>query len=83
MSTSPDTRSRADDHLVAVLSRWLARHVSDEELVRALESTDASELDPGQAEAVGELLAELRAGKGRGELEMVARETLEALALGG
>ena len=83
MSTNPDTRSRADDHLVAVLSRWLARHVTDEDLLVALESTHAGALAPGQAEAVAELLDELRAGRRRGELEMVARETLEALALGG
>ena len=82
MSTSPDTRLRADDHLVAVLSRWLARHLSDAELLAALESVDAHQLDPGQADAVAELAEELRSGTGRGGLEMVARETLEALALG-
>ena len=82
MSTSPDTRSRADDHLVAVISRWLARHVSDGDLLAALESVDGDELDAGQRAAVAELVGELRAGRGRGELEMVARETLEALALG-
>ena len=81
MSTSPDTR--ADDRLVTVISRWLARHVSDEQLRAALESVDAHELAPEQTEAVEELVAELDDDHGRAELEMVARETLEALALGG
>ena len=60
MSTSPDAAPSADDRLVTVISRWLARHLSDEEL-----------------------RAELAAGRGGAELDMVARETLEALALGG
>ncbi len=77
MSTNPE------DRLVTLLSHWLARHVSDDELLGALESADVSELDEAQAEAVAELADELRAGSGRGALEMVARETLEALALGG
>jgi hypothetical protein len=82
MSTSHDTTMRADDRLVTVLSRWLARHLSDEELLQELEATDG-QLDPDQAEAVEELRAELDRGSRRPELEMVARETLEALALGG
>jgi hypothetical protein len=73
---------RADDRLVTLLSRWLARHASDEELSQALEATHG-QLDPEQAEAVEELRAELDRGGRRPELEMVARETLEALALGG
>ena len=42
------------------------------------------ELAPGQREAVGELLNELTSAApgGRGGLEMVVRETLEALADG-
>ena len=76
MSTSPDD-------LVALLSRWLAGHVGDEELRRALDSVEG--LSPGQAEAVDELRNELdRAGpNGRGDLQMMVREALEALALGG
>ncbi len=75
---------RADDRLVTVISRWLARHVSDEELRQELEGFRRGELAPEQAEAVGELCAELEDGRcGRAELERVARETLEALALGG
>jgi hypothetical protein len=83
MSTSPDTRARTDDRLVTVISRWLARHVSDEDLLGELDSADTGELAEDQAEAVGELRAELRKSNGQAELEMVARETLEALALGG
>jgi hypothetical protein len=70
-----------DDHLVTLLSRWLARHVTDAELRRGVEAADLSELAPDQAEA----LQELREGfdNGAGDLEMIVRETLEALALGG
>jgi DNA-binding transcriptional MerR regulator len=74
---------RADDRLVTVISRWLARHVSDDELQRALEQVGSGELAAEQAEAVEELRAELGEDCERAELEMVARETLEALALGG
>jgi len=70
-----------DDHLVTLLSRWLARHVSDDELQREVEAADLDQLEPGQAEAVRELRDGF--GNGRGDLEMIARETLEALALGG
>jgi hypothetical protein len=83
MSTSPETRkrpARADDRLVTLLSQWLARHVTDEELRRGVESIGTGELSPEPAEAVGELLAELGADRGRNE--MLVRETLEALALG-
>jgi hypothetical protein len=48
-----------------------------------LESTSRAELAPDQAEALDELRAELENGARRAELQMVARETLEALALGG
>jgi hypothetical protein len=80
MSTSPDTVHRADDRIVTVLSQWLARHVSDAELRRRVETIGTEELSATQAEAVGELLAEL--GDDRGQNEMLVRETLEALALG-
>ena len=83
MSTSPETTARADDRLVTVISRWLARHVSDDELQRVLEQAGSGELTADQAEAAEELRAELGEGRERAELEMVARETLEALALGG
>jgi uncharacterized protein (DUF885 family) len=76
MSTSPE------NHLVNVLSQWLARHIDNKELLRELEAIDASALSPTQAEAVQELREELVSTNGRGDLEMVVRETLEAVALG-
>jgi hypothetical protein len=82
MSTSPSPRFRADDELITLLSRWLARHLGDAELRAAVCSTDTAELSPEQREAVGEVLDELARGAARGDLEMVVRETLEALALG-
>jgi hypothetical protein len=82
MSTSPEISARADDRMIAALSRWLARHISDEELWREVRQIGTDKLGPGQAEAVEELLAELEGSPRRADLEMVARETLEALALG-
>jgi hypothetical protein len=76
MSTSPDAR------VVNVLSHWLARHVDDDELRAELAAADTSGLGPDQREAVQELLDELSGENGRGDLEMVVRETLEALVLG-
>jgi hypothetical protein len=76
MSTSPD------NHLVNVLSHWLARHVDNAELLRELDAVDTSALSPAQAEAVQELREEVVSTNGRGDLEMVVRETLEAVALG-
>ncbi len=82
MSTSRDLTRRDDDRLVGLLSHWLARHVDDRGLLDGIEEVGTAQLAPGQAEAVEELAAELRSRNGRGALEMVARETLEALALG-
>jgi hypothetical protein len=87
MSTSPDPsirRERADDRLVTMLSHWLTRQLGNDELLRGVEEVGTSELAPGQSEAVTELVSELRsAAPGeRGGLEMVVRETLEALADG-
>ncbi|MGZ8691772.1 MAG: hypothetical protein ACXWZT_03475 [Gaiellaceae bacterium] len=76
MSTSPE------NHIVNVLSHWLARHIDDAELRRELEAVDTSALTTAQREAVQELREELDAGNGRGDLEMAVRETLEAVALG-
>jgi hypothetical protein len=78
---SPETR--VDDRLIMLISRWLARHIGNAELERGLAESDRAELAPGQLEAVDELAAHLqKAAPGeRGELEMIARETLEALAL--
>jgi hypothetical protein len=83
MSTNPEPTPRADDRLVTVLSQWLARHAGDDELRRRIDDVGTRELSVTQAEAVDELRAELDEPDGsRGDLEMVARETLEALALG-
>ena len=82
MSTSPETSQRIDDRLVNVISRWLARHLTDEELRRELGRVRPDQLAPGQTEAIQELRYELGEERERAELEMVARETLEALALG-
>jgi hypothetical protein len=66
---------------VNLISHWLARHVGDSELREGLRGLETAGLDAGVAELVDELRAELERGVARGELEMVARETLEALAL--
>jgi hypothetical protein len=76
MSTSPE------NHLVTVLSHWLARHIDNAELLRELEAVDTSALSSTQAVAVQELRDEVVSTNGRGDLEMVVRETLEAVALG-
>jgi hypothetical protein len=76
MSTSPE------NHIVNVLSHWLARHVDNAELLRELDGLDTSTFTPAQAEAVQELREELTSTNGRGDLEMAVRETLEAIALG-
>lgn len=83
MSTSPESNRRADDRIVGDLSQWLARHIDRHELLRRVEAVGTRELDGAQADAVDELREALRAGRDGGELEMVVRETLEALALGG
>lgn len=82
MSTSPDTGIREADRLVTELSRWLARHASDDELRAEIARVHADQLSAEQMEAVAELREELDRGD-RGGLEMVVRETLEAIALGG
>jgi hypothetical protein len=76
MSTSPE------NHIVNVLSHWLARHLDNAELLREVEAVDTSALTRAQSEAVEELREELVSTNGRGDLEMVVRETLEAVALG-
>ena len=76
MSTSPE------NHLVNVLSHWLARHVDNEELLRRAGRGRHVGAHPTQVDAVQELREELVSTNGRGDLEMVVRETLEAVALG-
>ena len=74
--------TRPDDQLVNVLSQWLARHVDDDELLKEVDAVDPAALSERQRDAVEELRAELERADGRGDLEMVVRETLESLALG-
>ena len=84
MSTSPDDTGAHEDRVVSLLSHWLARHVDDDELRARLEVIEQERLEPVQAEAVDELLEELRHPDPRpGHLERTVRETLEAVALGG
>ena len=78
---SPE-HTRTDDRIVHTISRWLARHISDGELRSELERAQLEDLEPEQAEAVLELLNELDVGADRAGLEMIARETMEAVALG-
>ena len=82
MSTSPEQRT--DDVLIRLISRWLARHIGNAELERGLAESDRKNLAPVHRGAVDELAERVKgAAPGeRGELEMIARETLEALALG-
>jgi hypothetical protein len=83
MSTSPDTSSRVADHLVAVLSQWLAGHVRDDELLAVLERVGGDELSSDQRELLDELLTELRDPNGHaGEVNMLARETIQILCFG-
>jgi hypothetical protein len=78
MSTSPE------DRIVGLLSRWLARHLDNRELRAGISAAGRDGLSAEQAEALDELLAELDAAgpNGRGDVEMLVRETLESLALG-
>jgi hypothetical protein len=82
MSTSPDVRT--EDRLINLISRWLGRHIGNAELARGLDESDWDGLEPAQVEAVRELAERVPTAQPgeRGELEMIARETLEALALG-
>jgi hypothetical protein len=84
MSTSRDLSVRTDDRLIELISRWLGRHTGNAELLRGIAESGSDGLAAGQVEALAELTERLeRAEPGeRGELEMIARETLEALALG-
>jgi hypothetical protein len=71
-----------EDRLVNVLSQWLAGHVDDDALRREVDAVDTSGLGREQSEALAELRKQLTKTDGRGDLQMVVRETLEALALG-
>ena len=75
---------RTDDRVIRLISRWLGRHIGNAELRRGIDESGTEGLAPGQAQALAELAGRLeRTQPGeRGELEMIAREALEALALG-
>jgi hypothetical protein len=74
--------TRPDDELVNAISRWLAGHVGDDELRARVDATPLEALEHEQRRALDELRDALGGGHGRQTLERVARETLEALALG-
>ncbi len=75
---------RTDDEIVGLASQWLMGSLGNDELRKRIEEVGTEELAPGQRRAVDELLAALgNAYPGeRGDLEMVLRETIEALAYG-
>lgn len=64
MSASPD--------LVHTMSRWLAGHISDDELLGVVESEDRPE--------AAELRRALHDGSPRAELDRLVRETLQDVA---
>ena len=83
MSASSDYQ-RTDDEIVALLSQWLMKTLGNDELRKRIDALDTEDLAPGQRAAVEELMTAL-AGAFPGEtggLEMVVRETIEALAYG-
>jgi hypothetical protein len=75
---------RTDDEIVSLLSQWLMGSLGNDELRKRITEIGTEELAPGQRTAVDELLVRLaNAFPGeRGDLEMVIRETIEALAYG-
>ena len=69
-----------EDRAIDLITHWLTGQIDDEGLRKEL-SVDG--LTGEGAEAVRELLDELdKPDAGRGHLQMVGRETVEALALG-
>ncbi|MBD0338340.1 MAG: hypothetical protein ICV67_03535 [Thermoleophilia bacterium] len=66
MSASPD--------LVHTMSRWLAGHISDDELLGAVEREDRAD--------AAELREALRQGAPRPELDRLVRETLQEVSAG-
>ena len=83
MSTNREYQ-RTDDEIVALLSQWLMRTLGNDELRKRIDEIGTEELAPGQRAAVEELLVALgNAFPGEtGGLEMMVRETIEALAYG-
>ena len=75
---------RPEDEIVNLLSRWLARHVGNADVLRRLDEIGTDSMSPEHAEALDELRSALESagGSGRGGVEVAVRETLEALAMG-
>ena len=75
---------RSDDRLVTHMSHWLTRQIGNDELLRKVEEIGTDDLAPGCREAVGELVAELKAAAPgeRAQLEVAVRETVETLVYG-
>jgi hypothetical protein len=76
--------SKNPDRIVNAISTWLGGRIRNDELQEQIDEIGAEGLGPDQVQALQELREELqRAGPDeRGDLERVARETLEAVALG-
>lgn len=68
---------------MSTIARWLTGHISDDELRATLAGVDLTLLSPDQAEAVLEFQNELDVGTERPALEMIARETLQDVAVCG
>jgi hypothetical protein len=69
-----------EDKNIDLITHWLTGRIDDDAIKAGL-TTDG--LTGEGAEAVGELMTELqRADASRGHLHMVAREAMEALAMG-
>jgi hypothetical protein len=92
MSTSPEGQVPGDrspaaveNEIVSALSHWLASHLGNEELLARLRLIGTDGLGPVRAGAVEELVDELEQSEEgqRGELEMLVRETMEVVVLGG
>jgi len=84
MSPEPARIRTTEDEIVSALSHWLAAHYGNARLRAELRDIGTEGLSSDQGAAVEELLRELdSAPEGtRGSLEMLVRETLEAVALG-
>jgi hypothetical protein len=80
MSTRPELTA---DRLVNLLSQWLAGHATDDDLRSFMDEQPLDGLSGDGGELVAELREELESETAsRGDVEMLVRETIEALALG-
>ncbi len=79
-STKRHRKVNPEDRNIDLITHWLTGQIDDDAIRTSLSSEG---LEGEGAEAVEELMTELgRSDASRGHLQMVARETLEALALG-